>query len=198
VKRIFEIGLGLVIGLLVGLLIGVGLFLTARAPSGTAIELIPTSSPEPIVVYVLGAVERPGIYTIPRGSRLIDAVQAAGGFIEGAEIADLNVAVVVEDGERIEIPGSGELPTPVFTIGESGLVTTATPNPDALIDINTADAALLDTLPGVGPTTAQKIIEYREENGPFTRVDDLLKVPGIGPSTLEQIRSLVTVGGEGG
>jgi competence protein ComEA len=79
-------------------------------------------------------------------------------------------------------------------IGGSGILVTPTPPAGQLVNINTADDALLEQLPGIGPTTAQKIVEYRKDNGSFTRVEDLLKVPGIGPSTLEEIRGLITVG----
>jgi competence protein ComEA len=189
-KRVVDI----VAGILVGLLATAAIFLSARAPSGQPVELLPTVSPEPIVVYVLGAVERPGVYALPPNSRVIDAIQAAGGFSELAVTTDVNVAALLRDGQQLEIPGSGELPTPVFVIGDSGLLVTPTPIPGDPVNINTADLALLDTLPGIGPTTAQRIIDYREANGPFNQVDDLLKVAGIGPVSLERLRPFITVG----
>jgi competence protein ComEA len=189
-KRILDVFIGTLLGLLVAVLV----FLTARAPAGQPIELLPTVSPQPIVVYVLGAVQRPGVYSLAPDSRVIDAIQAAGGFSENATVSEVNVARRLEDGQRLEIPGTGLLPTPAFVIGSGGLFLTPTPFEGELVNINTADLTLLQTLPGIGPTTAQRIIDYREENGPFQIVDDLLKVAGIGPVTLDKLRPLVTVG----
>lgn len=189
-KRIVDV----IAGVLVGLLAAAALFLSTRAPSGQPVELLPTVSPQPIVVYVLGAVQRPGVYSLPPNSRVIDAIQAAGGFSDVATTTEVNVAERLKDGQRLEVPGSGPLPTPVFIIGSGGLLETPTPIPGDPVNINTADLALLDTLPGIGPTAAQRIIDYRDTNGPFTIVDDLLKIPGIGPVTMEKLRPLVTVG----
>ncbi len=193
-KRVIEIVVGVLSGLLLGLLAAAGVFLSSRAPAGQPVELLPTVSPQPMVVYVLGAVQRPGVYALPPNSRVIDAIQAAGGFSESAITTDINVAAKLKDGQKLEIPGSGELPTPVFVIGKDGLFLTPTPVPGDPVNINTADLALLDTLPGIGPTTAQRIIDYRDANGPFQTVDDLLKVAGIGPVRLERLRPFVTVG----
>lgn len=181
-------------GVLVGLLAAAAFFLSTRAPSGQPVELLPTVSPQPIVVYVLGAVERPGVYALPPNSRVMDAILAAGGFSEAALTADINVAALLRDGQKLEVPGAGALPTPVFVIGAGGLLETPTPIAGDPVNINTADLALLDTLPGIGPTTAQRIIDYRNANGLFRQVDDLLKVAGIGPVTLERLRPLITVG----
>ncbi len=189
-KRILDI----VIGLLLGLLVAGILLVAARPPQGEPITLQSTTVPEPIVVYVLGAVERPGLYALPRGSRLSDAVLAAGGYTDSALLEDINAAQLLEDGQKITVPGGGEVSsTPILTLGGSGLLQTPTPLPGGPVNINTADAVLLDLLPGIGPTTAQNIIDYREENGPFEQIEDLLKVPGIGPSVLDDLRSLIVV-----
>jgi competence protein ComEA len=193
-KRIVDV----VAGLLVGLLAAAALFLATRAPDGLPVELLPTVSPEPIVIYVLGAVQRPGVYSLPPNSRILNAIEAAGGFSEQAIVTEVNVAERLKDGQQLIIPGNGELPTPQFVIGSNGLVATLTPSPGDPVNINTADIASLDTLPGIGPTTAQRIIDYRNDNGPFAIVDDLLKVPGIGSTTLETLRPLITVGAAGG
>jgi competence protein ComEA len=184
----------IIIGIFLGLLVAGGLFLTARAPAGKPVELLPSPTPEPIVVYVTGAVNHAGVFKLPPDSRVVDAVEVAGGFAEGADLNLVNLASPLSDGQQLVIPGLSTLPTPELTIGENGLLVTPTPFAGQLININTADVELLDTLPGIGPTTAQKIVDYREENGPFTSVDELLHIPGIGPSTLEEIRGLVTVG----
>lgn len=189
-RKFFEI----ILGILIGLVFSGLLYLTVRPPVGTAVELLPSPTPEPIFVYLTGAIQRPGVYQLPRESRLVDAVQLAGGFLEGADLNQVNLAEKLEDGKQIVIPGVAEFPTPQLTIGGSGLLVTATPPAGQLVNLNTADALLLEQLPGIGPTTAEKIVEYRQANGPFTRVEDLLKIPGLGPSTLEEIRALVTLG----
>lgn len=186
--------LQVVIGIFIGLILAGLLYLTMRAPAGEPVELLPTPTPEPIMVYVTGAVQRPGVYKIPREGRLVDAVQQAGGFQEGADLTQINLAEKLEDGKQVVIPGATGVPTPQLVIGGSGLLITPTPPAGQIVNINTADAALLEQLPGIGPSTAQKIVEYRDENGKFARVEDLLKIPGIGPSTLEEIRGLITVG----
>jgi competence protein ComEA len=189
-KNVFN----LIIGVFIGLIVAGLLYLTVRSPVGEPVELLPSPTPEPIVVYVSGAVKRPGVYKLPNDSRLVDAVQLAGGFLDDADIAQVNLANKVADGEQIVIPGGGKVPTPQLTIGGNGLLFTPTPPAGQLVNLNTASAEELDLLPGIGPTAAQKIVEYRTANGPFTRLEDLLKVPGIGPSTLDGIRGLVTLG----
>ena len=184
-----------IIGIFVGLLIAGGLFLTVRAPSGEAVVLLPSPTPQPIIVYVTGAVQRPGVFSLPRDSRLVDLVRAAGGFMEGADLNQINLAQALKDGDRVDIPGVSEFATPELTIGGGGLLVTPTPPEGQAVNINTAPQDLLEKLPGIGPTTAEKIIEYRKENGPFVTIDDLLKVPGIGPTTLDGLRGLITVGG---
>jgi competence protein ComEA len=114
-----------VIGIVLGLLIAGGLFLTSRAPAGKPVQLLPSPTPEPIVVYVTGAVLRAGVYKLPRESRMVDAVQAAGGFVEGADLNLVNLAEVIKDGQQIVIPGLSTMPTPVLTIGEGGILVTA-------------------------------------------------------------------------
>lgn len=186
--------LQVVIGIFIGLLVAGLLYITMRAPAGKPVELLPTATPDPIVVYVTGAVQRPGVYKVPPDSRLVDAIQQAGGFQEGADLTQVNLAEKVEDGQQIVIAGATGVPTPQLIIGGGGILVTPTPPAGQLVNINTADVSLLEKLPDIGPTTAQKIVDYRTENGPFTRVDDLLKIPGIGPSTMDKIRGLITVG----
>jgi competence protein ComEA len=134
-----------------------------------------------IFVHILGAVTRPGLYELREGDRAIDAVAAAGGFTDAADQSQLNLARFVADGEQIVVPAVGEAPA-------GGAVAS-----DGRVNINTADAAALDTLPRVGPAMAQRIIAWREANGAFTAIDDLLGVPGIGDKTLEGLRELVTL-----
>jgi competence protein ComEA len=192
-KKILEIAAGILFGILLGLLVAGLLYQTTRAPTGEPVTLLPSPTPEPIMVYVTGAVQRPGVYQVPRDSRLVDVVALAGGFLEGADVTQINLAEKLEDGQQIAIPGVSDFPTPQLTIGGGGLLVTPTPPASGPINLNTATQTQLEALPGIGPSTAEKIIQYREDNGPFERVEDLLKIPGIGPETLDKIRSLVKV-----
>lgn len=183
--------LTILIGVLAGFILAGGLFLVIRSPSGKTIELLPAPTKTPILVNVVGAVPRPGLYELPEGSRVHDAVDAAGGLLADADASSINLAAPLDDGELLAIPfvgGSEQL----TTRSEAGLATEEPINSD-LINLNTATIEELDNLPGIGPTTAQKIIDYRTENGPFQQIEDLLNVSGIGPSTFEQLKDLITV-----
>lgn len=146
-------------------------------------------------VHVAGAVVRPGVHTVGAGARVADAVAAAGGPAPDADLDRINLAAKVADGERIYVPRQGEAVVPDAgaggaggSAGSGGAAATAGP-----VDLNTATLEQLDTLPGVGPATAQAIIDHRTRNGRFRSVDDLLEVRGIGPAKLEQLRPLVRV-----
>jgi competence protein ComEA len=130
-------------------------------------------------------VHRLGSYTLPLGSRIDDAVRAAGGPTADADLERINLAQILRDGQHIHVPRVGEvLPTPTpYGLSAGGR-----------IDINLADAALLETLPGIGPTIAQRIIEYREMNGPFETAEQIQDVKGIGPTIFERIKDQITVG----
>lgn len=154
-----------------------------------AIETVPPSpTPTPMVrVHVAGEVSRPGVVTVPGGSIVQDAIAAAGGLGAAADPADLNLAAPVGDGMQIVI-GSAERP-----LGEVRDGTAGTSAGDGAVNLNRATAAELETLPGVGPVTAQAIVAWREENGPFTSVDELQEISGIGPKTFEKLRALVLI-----
>jgi competence protein ComEA len=184
VRRVAGVALTLV---LAGL--GIAVFVTAVTPHGTTTVLTPddagTAEPVAPVIYVhvLGQVATPGLYELPDGARAVDAVAAAGGFTEKADAAGINLARFVSDGEQIVVPAIGEAaPGAAPGLGADGRV-----------NLTTADAAALDTLPGVGPATAAKILAWRDEHGRFESVDDLLDVGGIGDAKLDAIRDLVTV-----
>jgi competence protein ComEA len=185
----------IVIGFLMGLLLAGGVWLAARAPQGESVELRPAPTPEPIQVHVAGAVVRPGLYDLPEGSRVMDAIEAAGGLVAEADKNGLNLAARVEDAQRLDIPYvSGYVPE-----ADQGfaVISDGTPSPlagEGLVNINTASPEELDELPGIGETNARRIIAYREENGPFARIEDIVNVTGIGASIYEGIKDLITVG----
>jgi len=141
--------------------------------SSAAIGGLPAGT---VVVHVAGAVDAPGLYTLAGGARVADAIEAAGGEVDGADLDGLNLARVVMDGEQVRVPLTGE-----------------PASADGRININSADAATLDGLPGVGPVLAERIAEYRDANGPFASVDALDGVSGVGPAVLEKIRAVATV-----
>jgi competence protein ComEA len=150
-----------------------------------------SASPSPaavVLVDVAGWVRHPGVYEFEEGTRVIDAIEAAGGARPGAMLEALNLAAPLTDGSQILVPKEGEQAAAPPVAGESGAAT-----PGALINVNTAGATELEALPDVGEVIAQAIVDYRTENGPFTSVDQLLDVSGIGDATLENIRELVTV-----
>jgi len=172
------------VGLLIGLVLGGLLWIVLRSPRGESVELLPPPTPAPLVVDVAGAVPRPGVYELPDGSRVNDAVQAAGGFLAEADKTSINLAAPLEDGQKLEIP---------FVTGAAPAGVESFEAP-VLIDINTASLDELDTLPGIGPTLAQNIIDYRDTYGPFSFIEDIMNVDGIGSSTFEEIKDLITVG----
>lgn len=184
---------------LLGVALGVGWWLTRQAPPPVEASLpiveVPTPSaptttaPQPVVVHVAGAVLAPGVHRLPPGARVIDAVDAAGGLAPDADARAVNLAALLTDGSQVYVPRVGEAPPPVVgaTVGAPGAVA------DELVDLNTADATLLETLPGVGPSTAAAILDHRERNGPFASVEGLLDVRGIGEAKLAALRDLVRV-----
>lgn len=141
----------------------------------------------PLVVDVAGAVRRPGLYKLPHGSRVADAIRRAGGLTRAADRIAVNLAAPVSDGEQVLVAARGSSAAPAAVGGSD-----APAAPTAPISLSSATAEELDTLPGVGPVTAQKIVTYREQHGPFTSVDELDAIPGIGPARLTELQGLVT------
>ena len=192
-------------GVLVCLALVVGLWLTRPAPAPPEVSLpfassvatggLPASTSTTgaveVVVHVAGAVVRPGVLRLAAGSRVVDAIEAAGGLAPTADGARINLAAPVADGQRVYVPAVGEAMPAVAGPGGGGDGTAD--EPTGPVDLNTADEAALDALPGVGPATAKAIVEHRSKIGGFTSVDQLLDVRGIGEAKLEQLRPLVTV-----
>jgi competence protein ComEA len=194
--------MNVLIGLLAGFILAGGLLLVSRIPAGKPVTLEPGPSEAPIEVHVIGAVVRPGVYTLAAGSRVQDAITAAGGPLAEADVNVINLAAKLEDGQQLSIPYQGgagpgtnpdsNIPFDVIPTEETTDFSGEEPNPD-LININTAGLEELDTLPGIGPATAQSIIDYRDQYGPFQQIEDIMNVSGIGPATFDQIKDLITV-----
>lgn len=145
----------------------------------------------PLLVHVLGAVTKPGLVELGAGARVVDAVAAAGGFTADADPAAVNLARPVVDGEQLVVLAIGQVPAPAGAAGAAGAAGGGAPAGDGLVHLNTADVADLDTLPRIGPALAQRIIDWREANGPFTSVDQLLEVTGIGDAVFSGLAELV-------
>ncbi len=167
---------------------------TGAAPGPAAATGDPTTlaTTPGLVVHVAGGVVRPGVYHLPAGSRVDDAIAAAGGPAPGVDIDAVNRAAPLVDGQRVRVPLPGE-PVPPPEDVPSPAATSAAPTPAAPVNLNTASVEQLETLPGVGPAIAAAIVEQRTRVGGFKTVRDLLDVRGIGESRLAQLEPLVTV-----
>jgi competence protein ComEA len=191
---------------------GTGAGPAGAAPGDAAPGASTTSSlPGEVVVQAAGAVVHPGVYSLPAQARVDDLVDAAGGLTKTADRDRVNLAAPLTDGERVWLPARGEDKVPEIVAGAGGGGGSAAgastgssggtgtsrsgggPSPGAPVDLNTATADELDALPGVGPATASAILAYRDQNGRFSSVDELLDVRGIGDAKLEQLRPLVRV-----
>jgi competence protein ComEA len=191
-------------GVLLGFVLAGALFIVMQRPGGKPVTLEPSPTKAPIEVHVVGDVVRPGLYELPEGSRVKDAIDAAGGLIAEADPGTMNLAAKLEDGQQLQVgsgagidsssqatgPGAGPGTSP-FTV----LPTTPPTSPATdLIDINNAAIEDLDQLPGISPTVAQNIVNYRNENGPFSTIEDIMNVPGVGPATFDAIKDFITTG----
>ncbi len=166
----------------------------------TALTTMPAPSPAPsatqapVLVYVTGAVVHPGVYTLPWDSRIENAIAAAGGAASDADLLAVNLAEHVHDAQQIYVPSQTDTATPVLpTPIPTSVSTGAASSGDQRMNINSATASELETLPGIGPALAQRIIDYRVTNGPFSVPEDIIKVNGIGERTFEQLRDRITV-----
>jgi competence protein ComEA len=175
--------------LLAALAVMAVLLIVTRRPAGLPIQLEAPPTPMPVRVHVTGAVASPGVYRLTPGSIVQDAISAAGGATAVADLSRLNLAHRLLDGEQIIVPAMAPTAgpgTPLVAATQGGA-------PAGLINVNTASAAELEALPEVGPALAQRIVDYRTEHGPFAAVEDVMEVPGIGPSTFAAIKDLISV-----
>jgi len=192
-----------VMGVVGVLAAGIGAWWAFRPPTPPVEEVLPfigdvsvsvpsttTGAPRLLVVHVDGAVAVPGVHEVVPGSRVIDAIEAAGGLTADADRARLNLALLVEDEQRVWVPRVGEEEPAV--VAPSGGGGSSSGGDARLVDINRASAFELEALPGIGPSLAATIVEHREREGAFSSVDELLDVAGIGPAKLEQLRPMAT------
>lgn len=180
-------------GLICGLL-AAGLILLVSSPvRGTALTLPPAPTQAPIIVDVSGAVAQPGTYPLSFGSRVEDAIEAAGGMLPEAYTASLNLAAPLTDGSKVLVPEQPATPDPSAPASANSAPADSQPQTVYPININTADKQTLMELPGIGESKAQAIIDYRTKNGPFASIEDIQNVSGIGPATFENLKDLITV-----
>jgi len=183
------------VGVLTGFVLAGALLLVTRLPTGRPVTLEPPPTEAPLEIHVIGAVLRPGVYLFTDGSRVQDAITAAGGLTTDANTEGINLAAKLEDGQQVNIPGGGSgiaAPQPTAAFRVLTGAATAAPTTD-LLNINTATATELEALPGIGPTLAQRIVDYRTQHGPLQSIEDIMNVIGIGPSIFDQIQILITV-----
>ena len=191
---------GYVILTLIYVIVFAGYVVYERRPQPEPIQIIdptptPTQTPMPIHVHMTGAVQRPGVYLLPPESRLYQAVDAAGGLTSDADPERVNLADRIQDAQQVFIPRLGKTPPPSPTPIAASLSRTTESGQlgHGLININTASAADLDALPGIGPVYAARIIAYREAHGPFPSPAEIVQVKGIGTATYEKIKGRITV-----
>lgn len=182
----------ILIAVLIGLLSAGILILVNGQPRGESITLRPAPTASPIIVYVSGAVKKSGVYSLAEGTRVEDAIVIAGGFLENAYVYNLNLAALLDDGDKISVSFLADQDEAIseksLTIQEPAQLEIVFP-----INLNTANQLELEALPVIGPSKAQDILTYRESHGPFTSIEQVQNVYGIGPSTFEQIKELIYV-----
>lgn len=167
-------------GVLFGLAAAGLVLLISGPPSGKSIQLLPAPTPAPLIVHVSGAVQNPGLYELSLGSRAQNAIDVAGGVLEDADTKRINLARVLVDGQQVHVPFQGEDTDEVLSFP---------------ININLASVEQLSQLPGIGPITAQAIVNYRDAHGLFRRIEDIQDVSGIGPNTFQSLEEFINIDG---
>jgi competence protein ComEA len=196
---------GFIVVTLINVAFAGGLFFWLQRPAPPPIEIVPpdptyspaptlTSTPSPLRVYVTGAVLQADVYWLMPGSIVKDAIQAAGGATDDADLSRINLAQELHDQEQIYVPRLGESDAPPPVTGAQPTPLLRGGAPTGAVNINTASLEELDTLPGIGPVIGQSIIDYREANGPFRSIDEITLVSGIADVTFDKIKDHITVG----
>lgn len=194
-----KIGILLIIVIII---LGIGIYLFTQTkeepiPLQENLEIVETKEEEElptIMIHIMGEVQKPGVVTLPEGARMIDAIEAAGGITEKADMNQINLVYVLEDGLKIHIPSTEETLYITEENGENVIVeNTQGKEESIMVNINKADVQELTQLPGIGDTMAQRIIEYREENGKFETIEDLQNVSGIGQAKFEGLKENICV-----
>ena len=202
-KQLINVLIGVCVGVMIGVL---GMVLRQRVqpapiqivPPEPTVTPVPTPTPGPIQVYVNGAVTHPDIYELPPDSIVETAVEAAGGFLQEANTAVVNLAQPLVDGVQVYVPfQEEEAALPVAGVNQPEIIvesrTSSGLDIGGLVNINTADLDALDALPGIGPSIAQKILDYRDANGPFSSIEALMNVSGIGEAKFNQVKDVITI-----
>jgi len=204
-SRRVRLGVGAAVVLLLGALV-VAIVVSALGQRGATSIVAPLATPDPsqtpvtpatsggedVLVHVLGAVSVPGLVSLASGARVMDAIAAAGGLADDADLSTVNLARPVSDGEQLAVPRVGDVPLPpAATGGATGASGAAAPG--STVNLNTASQSELETLPRIGPTLAARILDWRTANGRFTAPTDLLAVAGIGQKLFDGLKDMVTV-----
>jgi competence protein ComEA len=189
----------ILLGTFLGLAGAAIILLVVAPPKGEPILLPPTPTPAAIMIYVTGAVKAPGVVSLPRQSRVLNAIEAAGGFSEDADAEAVNLAAKLNDGDRISVPSRSAQATKMAVSSTTAALEPArkgaTPTPTVTypINLNTATAQELEALPGIGPSKSAQIIAYRQQKGPFKKIEEIQNISGFGPATFEKLKDLITV-----
>lgn len=183
----------ILLGILIGMCFSAVVYLVAVQPRGDPVILKPAPTPGKMVIQVAGEVANPGVYRLEKGSRVLDVIQAAGGFSTNADPDSINQAAMLQDGQKITVNLKGAR-DPSNSAGKPSAESNGKVGPNQMVNINTATLEQLMTLPGIGEDRANAILSYRDAHGPFTNIEDLQNVEGIGTGIFDDLKNNVTIG----
>jgi competence protein ComEA len=183
-----------ILGILVGLCLSAVIYLVAVQPRGEPVVLKPAPTPGKLIVQVAGEVANPGVYGMEKGSRVLDVIQAAGGLSTTGDPDSINQAALLQDGQKVTVKLKGSV-NPASSTSKTTAGSPAKVGPNDMVNINTATLEQLITLPGIGEDRANAILSYRDQHGPFTKIEDLQNVEGIGEGIFNSLKNNVTVSG---